>query len=155
MAFDFSGVENAQIFERGNFLPPGGKYRLRVMRTIVKKTRKSGDAFIAEFEVIESDLDEVKVGSRYSWFQKLVDTDVAFPAIKEFIATLLGFDVRDKEGMKEFNGKVKSVLQEASEEYSKEEDHPLHGLEILCETYQKETKQGKDFTVHSWSVAEE
>lgn len=153
--FDFDGIENAQVFDRGKYLPPDGKYKLSVVKTLVKNARKAGPSFIAEFIVEESNHPDVPVGDKRSWFQKLVDKDVAFPAIKEFMGALLGVDRNDKAAWKELEGKLKGILNEATNFEGSNEDHPLHGMKIFVTTWQKQTKQDRDFTVHDWEICEE
>lgn len=153
--FDFDGIENANVFERGAYLPPGGKYLLSIVRILTKQTRQSGPAFIAEFEVLESDHDEVPVGAKRSWFQKLQDTDVAFPALLEFFGALYGYDPTNKEELAELKSKIKGIIKLATSYEGPAAGHPCHGQKIKCETWQKETKKGNDFTVHSWGIVED
>lgn len=153
MAFDFDGIENAEIFERGTYLPPDGTYYLKVNRTLTKDTQNSGPAFIAEFVVIHSEHEDVKPGQKKSWFQSLKNKNIAFPAILEFMAALLGIDAKDKEAFSDFKLQIKSILKEASNFDGKDEDHPLHGETIKVTTWNKQTKEKKeDFTVHDWEI---
>lgn len=154
--FDFSGIDRADTFERGKYFPPDGTFYLRLQKTLVKGTRKSGSAFIAEFEVLGSTLEEdCPAGSKRSWFQKLVDKDVAFPALKEFMAALLGYTKSDKDEWKAFEAKLQDILDEATDFEGKTEDHPLHGMTIKVTTWQKTTNNGKEFTVHDWEIWDE
>lgn len=92
----FPGLGNAPTFEYGQYLSgceQGYDFVLRVDRCLKKKTRK-GDAFIVEFTVMESNAPSDPVGSSRTWFQKLTDTDIAFPAIKTFLITSMGFDMK-------------------------------------------------------------
>jgi hypothetical protein len=142
-----AGVGSAQLFERGKFLHPG-RYTLEVVKTILKHTRKSGDAFIVEFEVLETTDDEKHpVGTKATWFQKLSDTDIAFPAIKDFMRNLMGIDLNDKAAMLEFSQGVDGLLGK-----SINEPETLKGNRIKVECYMTRTKgKGLDFTVHQWS----
>jgi hypothetical protein len=154
-SFDFSGIDRADTFERGKYFPPDGTFYLKLQKTLVKGTRKSGAAFIAEFEVVGSNHDEVPVGAKRSWFQKMVDKDVAFPAIKEFMAALLGFSKEDKAEWKSFEAKLEGILTEATDFEGKAEDHPLYGMTVKVTTWQKTTNNGKEFTVHDWEIWDE
>jgi hypothetical protein len=154
-SFDFSGIENAQTFERGKFFPPDGTFYLKVDKTLVKQTRKSGAGFIAEFIVLGSTHSDVNAGDKRSWFQKMADKDVAFPAIKEFMGALLGFSKDDKDEWKVFESKITGFLKEATDYEGKAEDHPLHGMTIKLTTWNKLTNNGKDFTVHDWEIWDE
>ena len=152
MAYDFDGIENADVFERGSYLPPDGLYFLRVNKTLVKKTQRSGPAFIAEFTVLHSTHDDVREGQKKSWFQGLKDTNVAYPAILEFMAALLGIDKNDKEEFDDFKKGIRTILNEAGNYEGKDEEHPLHGEVIKVSTWNKKTQQDKDFTIHDWSI---
>jgi hypothetical protein len=150
--FDFEGIEDANVFDRGAYLPPDGIYGLKVIRMLVKNARKVGPSFIAEHEVVHSTHPDIKPGAKRSWFQKLADTDVAYPAILEYMGALLGIDRDDKEAWKEFKGQIRDILNEAANFEGKPEDHPLHGETVKVTTWNKKTNQGKDFTVHDWEI---
>ncbi len=81
----WSGLKDAQTFDRGTFFQPGS-YTLKIVNCLTKQTQKSGEAWIVEFEVLESSNPTAHaVGSKGSWFQKLSNVQVAFGAIKEFV----------------------------------------------------------------------
>ena len=67
---DWSQIGAAPIFERGNYFNPG-RYKLRLLRCLSKQTQKSGMAFIAEFEVLESDNPAHPIGSKGTYFVKM------------------------------------------------------------------------------------
>lgn len=152
---NWSRIKDAQVFGRGQYLKPGN-YKLRVLKMFTIRTRKKGDAFIVDFEVIESDNPEIKVGSTRNWYQGLGDEDIAFPAIKEFMLRLFGFE--EDEGDEEFEDSLDELLETCADDKWKneeDEDHPLHGKTIAVECYMKETQKGNPFTVHNWSVYDE
>jgi hypothetical protein len=72
MTIDWSQIGQAPIFERGNYFNPG-KYKLRLLRCLSKQTQKSGMAFIAEFGVLESDNPTHPIGSKGTFFVKMLD----------------------------------------------------------------------------------
>lgn len=152
MAFSFDGIENAEIFERGSYLPPGGTFWLKVNKILTKDTQQSGPAFIVEFTVLKSTHPDVRAGVRKTFFQKLTDKNVAFPAILEFMAALLGVDKAEKEEFESFKGNIKKILNQATNFEGSDEDHPLHGETVKVTTWSKETKKGNDFTVHDWEI---
>ncbi len=155
MQYDFDGIDEADIFEKGQYLPAGGKFRLKVHKMLVKKTRKSGPGFIAEFTVVESSLPEVTVGGKRTWFQKLNDKEVAYPAIMEFMGAVLQYDPNNKAEWQEFKGKLKPIINEAANYEGSAEEHPLHGSLVDVETHTKTTQNDKEFTVHTWSIVPE
>jgi hypothetical protein len=141
----FSGIKHAQVFEKGRYFEPGN-YVLEVKKVIYKRTQRSGDAFIVEFQVLESDVESFSPGSVGSWYQNLTDTNIAFPAIKEFLMVLLGVNKNDREQWEEFNNSIEELLQEATSD-----SNPLGGLQIKLYAYLKKTAKGADFTVHQWT----
>lgn len=153
----FQGIAEAEVFERGNYFEPGGKFRLMVNRILLKDTERSGMGFIVEFKVLESSLpDKHAVGSKGSWFQKMTDKKVALPAIKEFMSALCKVNLNNPEEKEEFNSSIEEILEEATKEYEGEaEDHPFHGMQIDLETWTKKTQKDVDFTVHKWIIVPE
>ena len=139
-------LKTAEVFEKGQYLPPGGKYLVEIKKVLEKDTRSSGKAFIVELEIVESNHPDVKVGSKYSWFQSMRDLDVAMPAIKEWLAAVSGINPRDRVRVKnELDGKIVAVIEAAIE------DNVLEGERVWCETFSKKTKKNLDFTCHVWS----
>lgn len=85
----FDGIENSDPQgEKFAYLEPGA-YTLEIQRVQELNTRK-GPAFVAEFRVLSSNNTAHKVGDAVSWYQKMVDKDIAFPAIKAFLLAALG-----------------------------------------------------------------
>lgn len=150
----FSGIGEAEIFDRGNYLTAGGMYELEVRKVILKETQSSGLAFIVEFTVLSSTVEKHAVGSKATWFQKMTDRKVALPAIKELFIPLLKIDMTDPEAKEEFNSTLEELLDEmTSWEPESGEEHPLAGERVNVETFSKLTKKGLDFTAHIWSEA--
>jgi hypothetical protein len=153
MTFDFSGLEKAQIFEKGNPLPEGA-FDLEVTRVLSKRTRK-GDAFIVEFKVLDAyGNPKVNIGEKRTWFQKLTDTDIAFPSIKEFVVATLGLDKTQEADKKtidtEVGPQLKGIVDTAVDAGSKP-DAGLNGSKVHVNTFKKKTQKDTDFTVHDWS----
>jgi len=122
------------------------------------ETRKSGHALVSEFSVEESSTDEIPEGSKRNWYQSLSDKDIAFPAVKEFMLSLLNVNQEDEDEMEEFDSKLDSRLEKYSDSKWQNLDakkHPLYGRLINCECYVKETKKGGEFTVHDWSPCDD
>jgi len=163
----FKGLAKAPMFNKGKYLPPDGDFRLKIANSFTKKTQQIGFVFILEYEVLESSLDSVKVGSRYSWMQKLNDENIAFPAIKEMLVALFRIDKSDDEQMAEFEEQIEEIMEEAgdskwenmSAERLRDEEagaHPLVDMTVCVTTFNKKTKEkGNDFTVHQWSEDDE
>lgn len=145
----FQGLQDSKVYERGVFLEPGGTYKLELKKTIVKQTRASGDGFIAEFKVLESNNPKNPAGSDASWFQGLKDKDVAFGAIKEFLYALMGYDVKDKASREKAKAELDPVIEKLVNEAISQ--NVLAGKTISCQTSSKLTKNKVNFTVHTWS----
>ena len=147
----WDGIEDAELFERGVYLKPGFIGTVEVERTIVKRTRAIGDAFIVEMRVIETNMpkdEDHPVGQKVSWFQKLADKDIAFPAIKAWAAACAGYKMSQKD---EIDEDVSPVLKDMMELATDKPDaNDFIGIRLHVETVQIKTKNNKDFTRHNW-----
>lgn len=146
----FKGINKAKISETGNYLPPDFDGVVEITRTIIKETRKKGPAFIVDLRIVESNLDDVPVEKEFNWFQKMTDTDIAFPAIKAFFAAAAGVDPRDDEALGEIEDNIEEALEDAVQNPDDPEKNMLIGLQVRVITSHKETQEGKDFTRHDW-----
>lgn len=156
----FDGVGDAKLYENGVYLTPGGVYELEVKNILLKKTRKSGLGFIVEFKILSVEgsaaEDQHAPGSKATWFQKMADTEVAFPSIKRLFIAMLQIDEKDEVAMAEFNDEIDQLLEESTSwtPTNKNDEHPLAGYRVRVETYTKKTARGADFTAHVWSPSE-
>lgn len=149
----FKGLRNANVFEKGVYLDAGGDFLLEVNKCIVKHTRGKGDAFIVEFKVLESNKEKNTVGSKCSWYQGITNTDVAWPAIKEFTYALLGKDYSNKDDRKYCEEKIDPKIEELVDA-AVGDDNKFKGMKVRVQTSSKITKEKKvDFTVHTWRPA--
>lgn len=139
----FAGLQSAQVFEKGVFLETG-VYSLQIDKVILKDTRKSGSALIAEAIILESNNPKYPVGSKASWFQSLRDKDVAFGAIKQFIYSVLGKELpRDKEEITtKIDPNIEALIVRAVEE------NCLRGAKVRVQVTNKKTQKGLDFSAH-------
>ena len=148
--FKGSGLKDAKMFERGAYLGVG-KFQLEITKVLTKDTRKSGNGFIVEFTVVQtSDEKNHPVGSKATWFQSLLDKDVAWGAIKEWAYAVMGF-----KNTKEDTDRAKKELDPVIEDLCDEaiDKGALNGKRVNVETHMKKTGKDKDFTVHTWSPA--
>jgi hypothetical protein len=146
----FTGIDGAEVFERGKYVKPGFHGVLEVVKTIAKETRKSGDAFIVEFKIVETNMPaHHPMGSKATWFQKMVDKDVAYPAIAAWAAAMGGLDASDKKGIEEH------VLPELEEALDAATDSPrdndFTGRLVRLDTELIQTRKGEDFTRYDFS----
>lgn len=153
----FDGINEAELFERGRYLPPGFRGVLEVKRTIAKETVRSGIGFIVEFEVVRvdrpglegHDLAPVFQGEKRTWFQKMGDKTVAFPSIKAWAAAMSGYASHEKEAIEnEVAPHLEGVLTHATDNPA---DNDFVGCRVEVETIAHKTKKsGSDFTIHNW-----
>lgn len=154
----FSGIGDANLFERGRYMPPGFRGTLKVKKTIAKTTRKSGLAFIVEFEVIEvrqpgeegHEYSPVVVGEKRTWYQGMNDKDIAFSAIMSWAAALGGYQSHQMDEIKsEVAPKLEEMIETATNSPS---DNILVGILVDLATNGIITREKKQpFTVHDWS----
>lgn len=145
----WDGVENAEIYDKGNYIKPNFIGIVEIKKTLAKQTRSAGLSFIVELEVIDTNMPEKHpVGQMVTWFQKLTDTDIAFPAVAEWAAAAAGIDPGNKKAVKE---EVMPALKAAMEHAT---DNPTEndfvGMRVGVETVQIETKNKREFTRHTW-----
>lgn len=148
----WDGIEDAEIYERGRFMQPGFVGVICIKKTLTKMTRKSGMAFIVEFEIVESNMPDPKtghpVGSKATWFQKLQDKSVAFPAIKEWVAACTGYHRHQKEEIeRDVEPHLRSLVEEAT---NNPDDNPFIGVLLKLETIATVTKNERDFTRYNF-----
>lgn len=148
---DWDGLDKAQTFERGVFLKPG-IYDLKIKRCLDKTTRKSGQAFIVEFEVLATNNPSVhQVGQTVSWFQKMADRDVAFGAITEFLAAVCQCDLRVKEDTDRFNATYKPQTPGIMKAAVDEKVNYLKDKPVRVQVSLTKTQKGFDFSKHDYS----
>lgn len=120
----------------GGIYPIPGVYPI-LFCDVLKMTvsRKDEDLFIAEFDILESQVEERRAGTRMSWVVNFKH-DAAPGNVKLFLAALLDTtpDEVDADGAK----------------YACSPDNPCHGRLIRLEATNTITKAGNDFTLCKW-----
>lgn len=151
MPIDFSQIGTAPIFERGNYFNPG-RYKLRLLKCLSKQTQKSGVAFIAEFEVLESDNPAHQIGSKGTFFVKMQQQQQAFSNILEMIVALLGFDIKNKEHVTQIDQQLRPQLPGLMTALETQGTVVLGGRDtVSVECRIKLTQRNTEFTLHAWS----
>lgn len=87
-----SGLNAAQTFEQGQYFTEPGEYLAEVEECLVKRSNISGaPLFIVKFRIKEviSPGGTLQAGQVRSIAQKLTDTNVAFPVLKQFALACL------------------------------------------------------------------
>lgn len=150
----WDGIDNAEIYERGNYVKSGFSGVVKIMKTLAKDTRATGVAFIVEMEVIETNMPgEHPIGSKVTWFQKMADKNVAFPAVAAWAAACVGFDTSQKEQIKsEVMPVLKDLMNAATD---KPEENDFVGTLLRLDTIMVKTKEKKlDFTRYDFKPYE-
>jgi len=151
MSIDWSQIGQAPIFERGNYFNPG-RYKLRLLRCLSKQTQKSGVAFIAEFEVLESDNPAHPIGSKGTFFVKMIQQQQAFSNILEMVAAVLGFDITNPQHIAQIDQGLRPQLPGLMTALETQGTSVLQGHEtVSVECRIIMTKANKEFTLHVWS----
>lgn len=154
MSSVWAGIGNAEIFERGNYMKPNFVGVIRIKATRLKNTQKSGLGFICEMEVLESNMPAVHpIGSKTTWFQKMIDKNVAFPAVAAWAAACMGMDPNDKEGVKsQVLPILEQVMEIATDNPDNPEANPFINSVTRLETVATVTKEEKrDFTRYDFT----
>jgi hypothetical protein len=143
-------VNNQDASSKLPYFPPNfiGVVKVAACKGIT--TREGQRAFIAELEVVTSNLPEtVRVGGKYSWFQSLKEPGTAYPACISFLYACLGLDTtRDAV-------KIRESVKPQQDKYlntAVSEKNILGGAMVNLQTsnIQKKRSPG-DFTVHNFS----
>jgi hypothetical protein len=156
----FSGTNNLDPSSKLPFFPVDFNGLLRIDKCKGIEPRDGGKAFIVEFTVFESNLPEVSVGSRRSWYQKIPvkDVETAHGACIAFLYAALGLDsTKDKEKIEaDIKPKQDEWLNKlVNEDPKKGPVNIAAGEFVRLQTFNKKKKKdGSDFTVHTFSPGE-
>lgn len=143
----FGGIKDVKVSKGGIYLLPAddgstARYRLRVKVLKVMKTRKKEDQFIAEFHILESSQPKRPAGSDASWLANLTRHEAALGNVKGLLAAL-------------FNMQEDEIDEAGADAAVDEKEQPCVGMEVICEAFNKPTKEGKPFTRCNWFPVEE
>jgi len=123
-----------------------------LLRCLSKQTQKSGTAFIAEFEVLESDNPAHQIGSKGTYFVKMQQQQQAFSNILEMMAALLGFDITNKDHVAQIDQQLRPQLAGLMTALETQGTAVLGGREtVSVECRIKLTQRGTEFTLHTWA----
>ncbi len=152
----FSGLNKAEASGARYSGLTEGAYVVKVDTMKVENTRKLGNCFFFEFEIMKSTSPEKHpVGARRKWMQKLTE-DTAFPNIKAFLYALHGRDPKlaeDAEAIKGIDACAEAIMSKACTENNFKSD--LVGVDVT----QVQTKpkpgapDGFPFQRHNWKPA--
>lgn len=133
---DFSGVDDAEVFEGGVYFLPG-VYTVEIRECKGVTSRKRQDLYIVECKILKSSNPLREAGTRASWCVNM-SNDSWKSNLKKFAIAVNGGE--------EDLGSVKDFLMA-----SISAANPVKGeqLELVCT--QITTRAGMPFTKHEWS----
>lgn len=135
-----SGLNVAQVFEQGQYFTEPGEYLAEVEECLVKRGNISGaPLFIVKFRIksVISPGGTVLAGQTRSIAQKLTDTNVAFPVLKQFALACLN------PGSSEERVEAEQLCESALEAAADPNKQAFKGTLIRIVTVAKTTKKGQ------------
>jgi hypothetical protein len=145
----WDGIEKAEITKRGVYLQPGHEYTLRIKKCDLIETRDKGDAYVVDFEVVESTCDKDPPGQERNWYQSTRDKNVFLGAVKGFLAAVYGYDLSTMEDR--FDRELAPALAAIAHGSQVEHGNTLAGQLVKVRTKQIITEKKKqEFTRHDW-----
>jgi hypothetical protein len=131
----FEQIANSEVTERSVYFEEGvyPVLYLDVMKMV--NSRKGDTFFVAEFDILESNVSSRPSGSRATWMANFRH-DATPGNVKDFIAKLNGVEPEEVT--------AESVKMACSE------TNPCSGKLIRLEAVNVETKSGGNFTRHNW-----
>jgi hypothetical protein len=140
-AYDpFSQIGQAEVSVQGVYAAPGVYPVLYLDNMKMIESRKHDILFVAEFDILKSEVPSRPAGSRISYIVNFRH-DAGPGNVKEFIATLM--DVSPQE------------VDENTARIACSEKNPCRGRLIRLEAILTTTRTGNDFTIHRWTVIQE
>lgn len=133
----FGGIEKAKFSEGGSYIQTG-VHKLRVDSCKHIKTKDGIDAFVAEFEILESSNEKHVPGTMASHMIQIKPNTPALGNISQFLQTILSEP-----------GKVipPEAIDEAAVLFATSEENPLKGREVRAVGTEIKTKgKGLPFT---------
>lgn len=143
----FADIKGKSGTEGGNYFVPGN-YVVRIEKCKQGKTRSDKPFFAAECRILESDTEDLKVGSTASFFVLFDEyPELSLGNVADFMrAGMSSYFVQNKmDPPGDFE-----IDEEIAEEISGEENI-LAGTLISVEAFNKKTKAGNDFTRFKWT----
>lgn len=134
----FGGIEKAETSKGGVYLLPGN-YLLGLRAAKAGRSRNNVDFFVAELEILASDNEERKVGSKVSWMS-MKNNDAFLGNVKAFAAAAFGIPEE-----KVTEKKIEELISD---------DQPREGTQIKAQAQNVKTRAGKDFTKVFWEYAD-
>lgn len=136
----FSGITEVSSSQGGQWVKPG-KHHFKITALKSPPRLRAGQCFIAELKVISSTNPDYTEGQSVSWVRNITKhKEMALGDVKAFIAAAL-------------NIKEDQVNEEIADGVVAP-DQPLKNYEVLCEAFNRPTKDGGEFTRTLWTYPE-
>lgn len=144
---DFNNADPSASGGRDDSITVHGVHTVKISKVRFKESDQYDAVYlIAEFEIIETNAEEVRVGGSYAWAHNMLNKWYGASNTKQFISAALGLDASSTE--------AKAISRETVEE-AWGPDQPLEGEIVKLKTTPKVSKAGNEFTVHAWSPVRE
>ena len=128
----FSRVEDSDGRSGGIYPLPGIYHMLYVDTIKMIRSRKGEDVFIAEFDILQSDVEARKAGTRMSWAVNFRH-DASPGNVKAFLAAVMNVPQTD--------------VDAKGAQYACSDKNPCHGRLVRLEAVMTKTKSNNDFTL--------
>jgi hypothetical protein len=142
--------DNADPTEGGGNNPrinSHGVHTVKITEVKAVESKTGNEIYlVVEFEVLETNADDVRTGVIYSWVHNLMNKFFGASNAKQFLASALGIDPATD---------AAKALGQAEMQEAWSEGQPLKGETVKLTTMPKTTKENRPFTVYTWAPAVE
>ncbi len=154
MSRPFQNINNAKGSRGGQYIKPGN-YTVKVMRCRMVKNYKKNTNFIAELLVVESDNDELGIGTEPSFVINLDSDypDLALGNVADFMRAGLA-SLADQHNETRPSDIDEVPIDEETADAVAGEQNLLAGAFLTAKAWNHETRKGNDFTRIKWGVPE-
>lgn len=136
----FDGIESVQSSQGGAWLLPG-QHLLKINALKAPDNLRSGECFIGEFTVVETNNEKYSIGQSVSWIRNVTKhKEMAQADIKAFLAAVANIPEEN--------------VDSAGAQAAVSETQPFAGKLVRCEAFQRPTKSGGEFTRTIWTPHE-
>ena len=146
----FDNIKGARGTEGGQYFLPG-THLVRIQKCKQAQTRMGKDFFVAECEIVETNNEDMKIGSSYSFFVLFDEyPELSLGNVADFMnAGMASYFIQNGEEVPE-GFEVDTDVAEAIAG----EENILVGTLLNVEAFIKQTRAGKDFTKFKWTPVE-
>lgn len=142
----YDNAPNATFSEGGNYLNPGHRYLLEMLKMEAKFSRKGFPITVTEWRVHESDDPQIRPGAQASWVPNM-QHELSLGNVMMMVGATSGKVDPDNKQM------LKAQIDSATLEYCAGPAQPLKGRMVEVVTENITTKEkGQPFTKHRWII---